>query len=289
MHPVVYHIVSGQAFFTGTLMLIVSALASTKSTPMSRRVTVWAFLSGAGLASLSSTPLSWWGYVMAVGALLIWIEGYFKTERRGSAAAFMVTVLLIVMLAELPFHLRPTLQAARDRSITVVGDSVTAGVGGDETSRRWPELLASAHHLRVQDISNMGETAASALKRAKPHTITSSIVIVEIGGNDVLGGTTPEEFTADLSNLLVHLSTPHRQVVMFELPLPPFYHAYGAAQRRLARIYNVALIPKHLFLSVIAEEDSTLDTIHLTQSGHQRMADAVWSVVAPAFDETQAQ
>ena len=67
----------------------------------------------------------------------------------------------------------------------------------------------------------MGETAASALKRAKPHTITSSIVIVEIGGNDVLGGTTPEEFTADLSNLLVHLSTPHRQVVMFELVRVP--------------------------------------------------------------------
>jgi acyl-CoA thioesterase I len=44
------------------------------------------------------------------------------------------------------------------------------------------------------------------------------------------------------------------------------------------------LIPKRVFLSVIAGDDSTLDSIHLSQSGHQTMADTVWRSVVSAFD-----
>jgi acyl-CoA thioesterase-1 len=44
------------------------------------------------------------------------------------------------------------------------------------------------------------------------------------------------------------------------------------------------LVTKRIFLSVIAGSDSTLDTIHLSQSGHQHMADEVWGLVQRAFD-----
>ena len=71
---------------------------------------------------------------------------------------------------------------------------------------------------------------------------------------------------------------------MFELPLPPFCNEYGRVQRSVAAKYNARLVPKRIFLSVIAGRDSTLDTIHLSQAGHQFMADCVWRFVKSAFN-----
>lgn len=116
--------------------------------------------------------------------------------------------------------------------------------------------------------------------------IDSPIIIVEIGGNDVLGGTSVQDFDRDLDQLLQFVCTKQRQVVMFELPLPPLFHGYGYVQRRLAKKHGVKLLPKATFLAAIAGPDTTLDSIHLSQAGHQRMADLVWAVVEDSFDRS---
>ena len=113
------------------------------------------------------------------------------------------------------------------------------------------------------------------LKRTKKHEISSAIVVLEIGGNDSLGSTSSVEFARDFDALLAYVSDPSRQLVMFELPLPPFSHEYGRVQRTLASNHNVSLVPKRVFLSILAANDSTLDTIHLTQAGHNRMAQRI--------------
>ena len=41
-----------------------------------------------------------------------------------------------------------------------------------------------------------------------------------------------------------------------------------------------------VFLSVIAGRDSTLDSIHLSQAGHERMAECVWGLVESAFSSS---
>ena len=184
MNWLVYHIVSGQAFFTGVALLILAAVSSTRSRPIFRRTTALSFLIGIIAVVVSSTAISYWWYAAAGAITLVWIASRFKPDwRRWSASAF-VAVWLIAALIELPYHITPSLDPARTRTMTVIGDSVTAGVGGDETSETWPSLLARQHQIAVQDISHMGETAASALKRAKSQSIESSVVIVEIGGND---------------------------------------------------------------------------------------------------------
>ncbi len=72
-------------------------------------------------------------------------------------------------------------------------------------------------------------------------------------------------------------------VVLLELPLPPFANRYGAAQRRAARRRGVLLVPKRLLLGVLTADGATLDSIHLTPTGHDRMADAIWDVIHCAF------
>lgn len=75
---------------------------------------------------------------------------------------------------------------------------------------------------------------------------------------------------------------------MFELPLPPFCHEYGRAQRLIAARHNVKLIPRRIFLSIIGESAATLDSIHLSPAGHQYMADTVWGLVRSAYPEYEA-
>lgn len=283
MNWLVYHIASGHAFFTGVGLVILAVLVSRRNKPISNRIAVLAFLIGAVAITISSTPIPYWYYVVALVPTVAWvISRYVKSWNRWAPTA-VVAVWLVAASLEIPYHMTPSLSPVTERSIAVIGDSVTAGMGGRDKSKKWPAILANQHDLDVQDISHMGETAAAALKRVKKQQISASIVIVEIGGNDLLGSTTSAEFELDLDALLAYISAPNRQVVMFELPLPPFCHEYGRIQRSLARKHRVALIPKRIFLSVLAADDSTLDSIHLTQAGHDRMANGVWEIVRSAF------
>ena len=284
MNWLVYHIVSGQAFFSGVALMAAAAAASISSHSMIQRWTVLPFVVGATAAALSSTPLPYEFYGVAWMIICWWIVSAFRKQRHCLAASSVVLVCIVAAGLEVPWHITKTPKPVSDRSITVIGDSVTAGIGGDEQSETWPALLARQHQLRVQDISHVGETAASALKRTQDADIEGTLIIVEIGGNDILGSTTSDQFAHDLNGLLSHLASPQRQVLMFELPLPPFCHEFGRIQRTVAATHHVTLIPKRIFLSVIAGNESTLDSIHLSQEGHQLMADRVWQLVHPAFD-----
>lgn len=283
MNWFVYHIASGHVFFTGVALVIVAALASTSTKPIANRVAVPAFLIGAVAIAISSTAIPYWYYAFAVVVTVVWALSRYLRKLRRWAPYAVIAAWVIAAVLEIPYHVTPTISPVSSRSITVIGDSVTAGVGGNDKSEKWPALLADRHDLTVQDISHMGATAASALKRVKQHEIASFIVILEIGGNDLLVSTPSAEFSRDLDALLRHVSAPGRQVIMFELPLPPFQHEYGRIQRSLAHKHNVSLVPKRIFLSVLATNDATLDTIHLSQAGHEQMAVFVWEVVRSAF------
>lgn len=305
MNPLVYHIVSGQSFFTGTILVVLGAALSMRGAlhpqaenvegntlaekpPQHRkRASILSAFLGLVLIALSSTAIPYWHYGVAGSASAVWLVAVSLnrlTQFRWLPWVTVVTVL-VALLWEIPFQITPTLEPTTSREMTVIGDSVTAGVGKLPDSERWPGLLAAEHNLTIHDHSRAGETTGSALARIRrgEFRIESPVVFLEIGGNDVLGPTTVSQFEEDLDQLLAEVSSPDRQVMMLELPLPPFYNGFGLAQRRLARKHNVLLIPRRIFLSVLAAEESTLDTIHLSGEGQRRMAACVWQIVRPAF------
>jgi len=111
------------------------------------------------------------------------------------------------------------------------------------------------------------------------------LVLLEIGGNDLLGTTTAARFQEGLEKLLVAICRPGRTVVMFELPLVPFANEFGKHQRKLAKQYGVLLVPKRIFLRALTTPGATQDGVHLTPAGHQLMADTVWDILKPAYAE----
>lgn len=282
MNPVVYHIASGQSFFTGCTLILLAALLSLSQSKLARRGMGLAFLLGVIAVVVSSTPLPWWLYGVLGIVTLIWLLVQFRKPKQRRLSYVVIVVWLAAVGWELPFHLLPHVDPVEDRSLTVIGDSVTAGLGDPQTTT-WPVLLNHEHGLTVQDLSRVGATVALARKQVAETRIESHLVLLEIGGNDILSSTTPAEFETGLEQLLAELTAPGRQLVMLELPLPPFYNSFGLIQRKLARKYGVKLVPKRVFLSVLAGGGATLDSIHLSQAGQQQMSDEVWEIVGPAY------
>ena len=120
-------------------------------------------------------------------------------------------------------------------------------------------------------------------KQADQLPSAGGLVLLEIGGNDLLGDTPTADFERDLNLLLARIRAPGRTVLMFELPLPPLSNEYGRIQRRAAARHGVRLIPKRIFMSVLAADGATLDSIHLSDAGHERMAAEIWRIIAPAY------
>ena len=124
-------------------------------------------------------------------------------------------------------------------------------------------------------------------QRLPPLTAEDHLVLIEIGGNDLIANVPSMTFEKNLEALLRRVSASERTVVMFELPLLPHKISYGRIQRRLARQYGVWLIPKKYLVSVIRGANATSDGLHLTIEGTQRMADLVEAALSPLLVPAQ--
>jgi lysophospholipase L1-like esterase len=173
-------------------------------------------------------------------------------------------------LAEAPYHRRPSIAIRKGQTIYILGDSISAGAGTKE--RCWPSVLADVAPLSVANLAEPGATTRSAIKQAQHITKPNSVVLLEIGGNDVLGGGDAVAFRSSLDSLVSSLCSRGHQVIMFELPLFPFRNAFGKAQRNVAAKRGAVLLPKRLLARVLGLEGGTLDGLHLSQKGHDALA-----------------
>jgi acyl-CoA thioesterase-1 len=290
MNLLIYFFASGAAFFGG-VVLILAGLSLVTFLPRRWTPTIATLsaLVGLVLSALSATPLPYWFYAVAGVASLTWLTA--ERSRRPALRnnriwlrAAVLALWLAGCLVEMPYHFTPALQAIGHPGVTVFGDSISAGMG-DGRIRTWPHLLAQTHAIEVQDYSRAGATASSLLHRLRSvdMPLGDGIILLEIGGNDLLGSTPVAEFERDLDQLLARLCGPGRVVVLFELPLLPFANEVGRTQRHLAARHRALLLPKRIFAEVLTTEGATTDSLHLSQRGHQLLAEAVWRVLQTAY------
>jgi acyl-CoA thioesterase-1 len=282
MNPLLLKFADGTSFLVGMGLVILAVALRVGS---SRRWPVGVIAGmlgvvGAVLVVLSSTPLAissyviWGGFLVATAIVL----GRRTPEpSRGHMrllpAGLLVAVCLLLASMEASRRWSPRIPVRHGQTVVVVGDSISAGVGTGE--RTWPGVLASLKHLAVTNLAQGGATVKSALGQVKAIQQQNALVLVEIGGNDILGTTDSATFREQLDALLGHLHRAGHRLVLFELPLPPLRNRFGKAQRDLARKYDAVLIPKRCFAEVLGLPDGTTDGLHLSQKGHDAMAQRV--------------
>lgn len=289
MNPLLMKVADGTSFFAGMLIVLAAIVTQVwlRRRVVRSMLSIVAFL-GVLLVVLSSTPLPTGEYVV----WLLFLAGAIITlyRQRSSweglrvrllAVGLFTAVSLMLCLQELHYRWSPRILVTAAQPVYVIGDSLSSGIGRGE--KVWPDVLAERSGLTVKNLAVGGSKLQNAMAQARTVPPDNVLVILEIGGNDVLGnGKAPTEtavFYRHLEDLLKVLASRHPRMTMFELPLPPFGNGYGKAQRQLAGKYGVTLIPKTCLAGALALPDGTLDGLHLSQKGHDYLAAHVNSLL----------
>lgn len=183
-----------------------------------------------------------------------------------------------------------------ERRIVAFGDSLFAGYNvAQEASypaRLQAALRAAGINAQVTNAGVSGDTSAAGRQRlaftldaqsAKP-----DLVILELGGNDLLRGLSPQETRANFAAMLDELKQRGIPVLLMGMRAPPNYGPeyqaqFDALYPDLAKQYGAALIP---FWLESIYQDQTLfqqDRIHPTEEGIEALVSATVEQVAEAL------
>lgn len=281
MNPVVVQLANGNAFFIGIGMTVLAFTLRLWLNNRPARILLTAvWLLGISLVILSATPIPYWLYGIWFGlciATRIAFNAHTSPKIKNLITAGFAVFSLIICLVELPFHLARSIPVSNSQTIYVIGDSISAGI--DEKEETWPNVLGDLSHLKVVNLARAGATIDTAMEQIRGISASNSIVIVEIGGNDLLGNTDSHTFYIQLDRLLAKLTSQNSQIVLFELPLLPFWNSYGREQRILAEKYHAILIPKKYLVRVFSARGDTIDGLHLSQKGHNELAASIFALM----------
>ena len=284
---------TGTGFLLGAGLIIAAVLVSFLGRSLLKMIAVYLlFFAGAALILASGTPIfAFLGWPWLI-VLLVWLG--LLTFRKESSSKFNIIVGLLAiilsctaLIGECLFYKMPQLPEGGYEKLYIIGDSITTGIGGPN-EKTYPKLLREKHGIKIVSLAIAGATATDAALRQAPRIKDNkAIVLLEIGGNDLLRSTKPYQFEIDLEMLLEMVARNERLTIMLELPVLPWQSKYTKIQRKLAKKYGVVLIPKRFFVSILSLKEATTDGIHLSQTGHEIMANGIWSIIGKLLTEQE--
>jgi len=187
-----------------------------------------------------------------------------------------------------------------ERRIVAFGDSLFAGYGFDDPdadsypARLEAALRARGIDARITNAGVSGDTSAAGSQRLEfvldAMSEKPDLFILELGGNDLLRGLSPEETRANFAAMLEELDARDIRVLIMGMRAPPNYGpeyqaAFDALYGDLAREYDAELIP--FWLETIYEKPQLFqdDRIHPTVEGIEALVGATVDDVAQALPE----
>lgn len=175
--------------------------------------------------------------------------------------------------------------------LVAFGDSLTAGYGAPP-GKSYPdflqkELLDRGFDLRVVNEGVSGDTTAAALARVDMALADKPAwVIIALGANDGLRGLPVEAMEANLRQMIERFGQAGAKVALAGMTLPRNYGqeyiaGFEAVYPRLAREYDLPLLPFLLDGVAAVPELNQEDGIHPTAEGNERVARHVADFLEP--------
>lgn len=182
---------------------------------------------------------------------------------------------------------------AKPRIVTVLGDSITAGLG---LSRNLAlpavletELKKLGKNVKVRGAGVSGDTSAAGLARVDFSVQSdSSLCVVAFGGNDLLQGLDPKKTSANLDRIITKLKARRIKVVLAGMAPPPalgrsYARDFAAIFPALARKHGIAIYPNLLAGVGGVPRLNQRDGIHPTAEGVRIIVKGLAPVVARAL------
>lgn len=186
-----------------------------------------------------------------------------------------------------------------ERRILAFGDSLFAGYGvGVENSypaKLEDALRARGIDARIVNAGVSGDTSGAGRQRL-PFVLDKQtdidLVILELGGNDLLRGIPPAETRANFETMLSELRERGIPVLLMGMRAPPnygpeFQREFDGLYGDLAKEYGAELIP--FWLETVYQRPDLFqdDRIHPTEEGLQVLANDTVAQVAEALPEPE--
>ena len=187
------------------------------------------------------------------------------------------------------------------RDILAFGNSLFAGYNVDKEdsypAKLQNALRANGVNARVSNAGISGDTSAAGLQRfaftLDAQDYEPDLVIIELGGNDLLRGLSPTQTRANIAAMIEEAQKRGIRVLLMGMRAPPNYGPeyqaeFDALYSDLAREYGTALIP---FWLESIYQDPTLfqsDRIHPTEIGIETLVSATVDEVRNALPEEQS-
>ncbi len=180
--------------------------------------------------------------------------------------------------------------AARGQIVTILGDSITTGLGLPADAALPAQLHLALERLGVPTLVRgagvSGDTSAAGAARVdfsvQPGT---AVAVVALGGNDLLQGLDPKTTRANLEHILVRLKQRHIGVLLAGLKAPPelgrgYAREFDAVFPSLAKAHGVTLYPDLLAGVGRNRALNQADAIHPNAHGVKIIAARLAPVVA---------
>jgi acyl-CoA thioesterase-1 len=208
--------------------------------------------------------------------------------------AFIASVRLSTVLACTMSAIALPSRAADDRPVILfVGTSLTAGYGLP-SAEAFPALVQrkidrAGLNYRVVNAGVSGDTSAGGLSRIDWLLQSPvSILVLELGANDMLRGLDPAAMKRNLIEIINRTRTvyPKAKLLIVGMRAAPnlgstYRRQFEAVYPDLASIYDAPLIP--FLLQDVAGKPTLnqVDGIHPTAKGHVLVSDRIWQKLLP--------
>jgi acyl-CoA thioesterase-1 len=196
-----------------------------------------------------------------------------------------LTVLFMVIL------LFSSSAMAAQKRIVVLGDSLTAGYGlqsGEDFVTKLQEaMVADGNDVKIDNAGVSGDTTAGGRARldwAIQGEPAPSLIIVALGGNDMLRGIDPEETRENLSAILSVLKAKNIPALLAGMKAPAnlglaYRKSFESVYDDLAKQYDVAYYPFFLEGVAMKQDLNLADGIHPNTKGIEVMVKNILPIV----------
>jgi acyl-CoA thioesterase-1 len=181
----------------------------------------------------------------------------------------------------------------RPRVVTLLGDSITAGLGLPARAALPAQLEAAlggaAKGVRVRGAGVSGDTTADGLARVGFSVqADTDVCVVALGGNDLLQGADPRRVRANLDRIVRSLKARNITVVLAGLKAPPvigrgYARDFDAVFPAVARANRVLFLPDLLAGVAGVQRLNQADGIHPNAAGAKIVAAHLAPIVATAL------
>jgi lysophospholipase L1-like esterase len=200
---------------------------------------------------------------------------------RGAGAFFTLGLVFIVLAAcdRPPPRLAPLAPAD---VVLAFGDSLTFGSGAPE-DRSYPAVLSRLIGREVVRAGVPGETTARALARLPVvlETVKPRLVLLCLGGNDMLRQVGEEEIADNLRAMVRLIRSRGADVVLIAVPRPALLADPPPFYRDIAREFGIPL-EEEVVKDVLYSPGLKSDALHPNEEGYRRMAEALAALLKEA-------